>query len=239
MGVKNGNRTLVYTCCDEKYAVFIPLFCAAILYTNKNVDIEIGTSLSRLNKKQEVALDELRRMHPNSTILIKHDFFVEEKGRARMSDGKLVEFGTVRFITTPIIKDQYTYISDIDIISLDEDFYLCHIEDMNNNNRKYSNIIRNTQPLRMSGLHFCCTDLHYPLELNDIDIETTDEVVLMKIVQKKQKLDFNSRFRPVHGIHMSTNRPCVEGGGGQDGSHMNGIIVKRMMIINQSGMHLK
>lgn len=54
MGVKNSDKTLVYTCCDEKYDFFIPLFCASILPTNKNVDIEIGISLSKLNRKQKV-----------------------------------------------------------------------------------------------------------------------------------------------------------------------------------------
>ena len=45
-------RTLIYTCCDEKYSHFIPLFCAALLYSNDNIDIEIGVSNSNLTNKE-------------------------------------------------------------------------------------------------------------------------------------------------------------------------------------------
>ena len=35
---------------------------------------------------------------------------------------------TVRFVSEPTIKNYYTYISDINLIMFDEDFYISHIE---------------------------------------------------------------------------------------------------------------
>lgn len=205
-----NNKVLIYTCCDKKYADFIPIFCASLLSTNKNIDIEIGTSANRLSDQQEKALDRLRCLHNDATILIKYNFFKEVDGRAIIKDGTSVQYSTVRFITDPIIKDKYTYISDVDIVSLDQNFYQVHIEDMLNNNRSYSNIVRKNIP-RLSGLHFCQSDVMYPIDLTKIDITGWDEVILLEVVSKKTQIDYNTSFRPVHGIHMSTNRPTVEG----------------------------
>lgn len=204
------DRVLVYTCCDKKYAEFIPIFCAALLSTNSNVDIEIGTSLTCLSPSQSQAIDNLLTLHPDASILIKLGFFKEEDGCALLNDASVVEFNTVRFVTNPQIQDKYTYISDIDIISLDCNFALSHIAEMNRNNRSYSNIVRKGTK-RLSGLHFCLSESMYPLDLMGVDISGVDEEVLYQIVQKKSYIDTKSTFRPVHGIHMSPNRVSVRG----------------------------
>lgn len=206
-----NDRTLVYTWCDINYSVFIPIFCASLLSTNSNIDIEIGTSLPQLSESQSIALDKLRKLHPDAQILIKTGMY-KEAGQKRIvwENGISVQSATVRFITNPSIQDKYTYISDIDIVSLDKDFYKSHIRDMQEHNRTYSNIVRKDIH-RLSGLHFCETKYQYPLDLQGVDITGWNEVILMQVTQKRQKLDYETTWRPVHGIHMSANRPRVEG----------------------------
>ena len=72
-------KTLIYTCCDEKYYKFIPIFCSSLLFNNENIDIEIGINNSELPLNQEKCLKILREIYPNSKILIKYDFFKKEK----------------------------------------------------------------------------------------------------------------------------------------------------------------
>lgn len=205
------DRTLIYTWCDSNYAVFIPIFCASLLSTNSDIDVEIGTSVPKLTAEQNDALEKLRYLHPDAKILIRTAMYKEAGDkRVILDNGISVQSATVRFITEPTIKDKYTYISDIDIVSLDKDFYKSHIEDMRLHNRKYSNIVRKDIP-RLSGLHFCETDMQYPIELSGIDITGWNEVILMEVTAKKTELDYKTTWRPVHGVHMSANRPRIEG----------------------------
>lgn len=204
-------RTLIYTCCDEKYSHFIPLFCAALLYSNKNIDIEIGTSVNKLTDAEENALIYLRKVFPNSKILIKYNYFKVVNNIAIYNNNKMF-INTVRFISEPIIKDYYTYISDIDLIMLDKNFYVHHIKILKDNNIIYDNIVRKNNPTHLSGLHFCITEKWYPLNLTNIDYKINDEEVLMNIAKNKTSINHELVLRPQHGIHMSFNRPEVKAG---------------------------
>lgn len=128
--------------------------------------------------------------------------------------------GAVRFITEPVLADicDYVYIGDIDILILDEDIERQHLDNMSDNNAKFSNIIRSPESTegnkyRLSGLHFSPTDVQYPLpNLDDIDfsenntVKGADEHVLYKIMEKKDVMVSREMdYRPVHGIHMRTN----------------------------------
>ena len=53
-------RTLLYNCCDDDYTHFIPMHCAAALFSNENIDIEIGINLSHLTDAEEEAIEKLR-----------------------------------------------------------------------------------------------------------------------------------------------------------------------------------
>ena len=55
----NNFRVLVYTCCDEKYSHYIPIFCNTLLQADKLklIDIEIGTNLNKLSDNEEKAID--------------------------------------------------------------------------------------------------------------------------------------------------------------------------------------
>jgi hypothetical protein len=79
----------------------------------------------------------------------------------------------------------------------------------------YSNIIRPTPPLRLSGLHFTRSDAHYPLpEINDPAALRLDEHLLYRqVVAKGLPLpSVEERLRPTHGIHFSLNRPVKRPG---------------------------
>lgn len=205
-------RTLIYTCCDEKYSHFIPLFCAALLYSNDNIDIEIGVSNSKLTDKEEQALNYLRNKFSNSQILIRYNMFDVDYNKPIFNqaifNGNKMMINSVRFISEPIIKDTYTYISDIDIISFERNFYNIHINEMNKNNLVYDNIVRiNTN--KLSGLHFVLTNYQYPLNLKELKTDINDEELLLNICKDKYIINKELTFRPVHGIHMSLNRPSV------------------------------
>lgn len=200
------DRVLVYTCCDENYADFIPLFIDSILFFNENVDVEIGVTSSCLPKNTEDAIKIIKEKHPNSKILVKINFGKSISQRVAFFDGKEMFKNTIRFVSTPEIKDAYVYISDIDIITLKENCFQQYLDDMAKNHRDYSNIIRKNDPSHMSGLHFTKWDAFYPLDLTGINLKINDEQILKKIVAKKNKIDEKTQFRPVNGIHMSPNR---------------------------------
>jgi len=85
-----------------------------------------------------------------------------------------------------------------------------HIKHMNEIGKRYSNIVRPNSN-HLSGLHFSEYDFYYPVDLDGINVTINDEVVLHDIVSKKTELDKTTKYRPLHGIHMSLNRPTVKG----------------------------
>lgn len=199
------NELLVYTCCDSKYYMFIPLFCLSHLIYNENADIEIGVCATKLSDNTEKALNIIREAYPNNKIIIDYSAF-----KNKVFCGRKIINNTARFLIEPQIKNEYTYITDIDIICC-EAIMPMHIQDMIVNHSDYSNMVRkNTN--RMTGLHFTKTSVYYPLpDISDINIGNNDEMVLYDIVSRRNNIDLLRNFRPVHGIHMSLNRPTVEG----------------------------
>lgn len=208
--VDNG-RTLIYTCADKIYAHWIPLYCLGMLYHNDNIDIEIGIE-GELCHSDRQALIYLRKKFPNSKILIKENFF-EFYGDYAIVNGIKCRVHSVRFITTPKIKDEYIYIGDIDIICMERNIFSKHIDFMKNENMCYSNIVRKSYPYGLSGLHFSLYNSHYPLpSFSNMDMMEIDEVLLKNIVIKKGiKLNESVSWRPTHGIHFSKNRPFIGG----------------------------
>lgn len=181
-----GNRTLVYTCCDKKYSHFIPLYCAALLYSNDEIDIEIGLACDALEPVETSAVKKLQKLYPKSKILLKYNFFeidpnlnVHDYAKG-IYEGKRMMINSVRFVSEPKIKDDYTYINDIDIIVLDKNFYLGHIKNLKERNMIYDNIVRPNNKERLSGLHFVKTDEYYPLNLSGLDFFKQDEILLKK-----------------------------------------------------------
>ena len=195
------DRTLIYTCCDEKYSHFIPLFCAALLYSNDNIDIEIGVSISKLTNEEELALEYLKNKFKDSQILIRYNMFTVYYNKSNTNqaiyEGNEMMINSIRFVSEPIIKDTYTYISDIDIISLEHNFSNIHINEMNKNNLVYDNIVRKNTVK---------TKYQYPLNYKNLKTDINDEQLLLNICKDKYMINRELTFRPVHGIHMSLNR---------------------------------
>jgi len=79
------------------------------------------------------------------------------------------------------------------------------IDDMKRRKNCYSNIQR-INTLRLTGLHFIKYNSYYPIPvLNNTDI--LDENLLYNIMKAKGiKIDNDTQYRPVFGIHLSPGR---------------------------------
>jgi hypothetical protein len=199
----------IYTCCNGKYKEFIPIFILSSLYFNKDAFIEIGVdSIMDIDKYTSNSLNLISNNYSN--FIIREVDFSNKK-----INGKEYKpcANIIRFIEEPITKNEYVYISDVDIISL-EDVSKFHIEDMKSSGLGYSNIVRpkndNSGWRRMTGLHFTKWENYYPI--GDIEIYAKkgmlnhDEVFLYEFVKSKNRIDYEKTMRPVHGIHVSPNR---------------------------------
>jgi len=202
-------RVLVYTCCDEFYSHYIPIFCNGLLRMDKlkKIDIEIGVNIKKLSDNEEKALQYLRKKYPQSKIQIDYNSFVKNKSGIYYNN-QLFKKGSIRFVIQPRIKNKYVYISDVDILVLVNNFYLELIDDMKRRNNCYSNILRKNK-IQLTGLHFTEYDCYYPImSINNTDIN--DEKLLYNIMKYKNiKIDEVNQYRPVFGIHMSPNRPYI------------------------------
>ena len=206
---KMEERILIYTCCDEFYSHYIPIFLSSLLRVDKlkKLDFEIGTNVNKLTENEESAVDYLRKKFNYSRILIKYNFFIKNQ-TGTFYNNKKVHTGSVRFISQPLIKNKYVYITDIDVIILVDNFYIYLIDDMIKRKSCYSNIVRKKlKSKRLTGLHFFEYNKYYPVPILK-DYNIIDEILLFNIVKLKGiKIDFNTTFRPLYGIHISPNSP--------------------------------
>ena len=189
-----------FTCVNDNYSDFIPIYIHSILFHNKDVDIEIG--VDNINPHIMECVDFLKEKYKGSKINIRK-----------------VEFNispnTVRFIETPEIVNDYVYITDIDIVTLQKSLSVLHLSDMEITGLNYSNIVRPYNDIKnrkLSGLHFTKWDSYYPIpDYTDLmELLNNDETFLYELVSKKNEVSETSTYRPVHGIHMSPNRKNPE-----------------------------
>lgn len=204
------NKLLIYTCCDEKYSHFVPLFVASNLWSNKNIDIEIHLE-SSLTDSEKSAIEYIKSVYPKSEILIKENCYEKISTNIYRFNNQKVWSNTLRFIDKPDLYAEYVYISDVDIVVL-EDIFDVHYQHMVDRGLVYSNIVRKNAPTHLTGLHFVKYDEYFPVD-EKFKVSGCDEEVLLKIMKaKNHKIDYDTDFRPVHGIHMSLNRPDVADG---------------------------
>lgn len=215
--ITDNNRITIYTCCDEFYSHYIPIFLNTMLRADKlkKLDFEIGVNLSELNYNEQKAIDYLKKKYKYSNILIKYNFFIKNS-TGTYYNNKKVQTWSIRFISQPSIKNKYVYITDIDIVTLVNNFYLFLINDMIKRNSSYSNIVRkNFYPKRLTGLHFCEYKKLYPIP-PQTNYEIDDEVLLYNIVKSKGiEIDESTIFRPLFGIHISPHTPDGKKFGGK------------------------
>ena len=216
------NKINFFTCCNKIYNNFIPLFILSNLYHNKDSFVEIGTDDKNFEPTSK-ALEVLERYYGNKFLIREVNFnHIEHEGKKY----KMIP-NSVRFINEPAMKTEYVYISDVDIITLQNDICDIHINNMKKTGLPYSNIVRplkNTENeiKRLSGLHFSPYTNYYPIpnisDLYHTGVLNHDEGLLFKIVEKKYPMfKYDESYRPVHGIHISLNRePIGKLGWGMD-----------------------
>lgn len=206
----------VFTCCNKKYEDFIPIFIHSNLYHNPGtIDIEVGVEAVPSPETLR-ALSLIQDWYPSSKVLIRCVSF-----KPFIIGGRLYNPSpnVVRFYETPVLTNKYVYISDIDIITMTDIVYP-HFSKMKETGLGYSNIIRpNSNPKRLTGLHFTEWESYYPLGSIVESITGgslhNDEVFLHEMVDKKVgPLREDLNFRPVFGIHCSPNRENLKGGSG-------------------------
>ena len=204
-------KTNFFTACNGIYKEFIPLFILSHLYHNENCFVEIGTD-TMLRPEILKSLKILNQYYPNQFSIHVVDFGPIKIGNKHYNTIP----NTVRFFTPPKTKSEYVYISDIDIICLQENLTDIHIKDMEKLNLPYSNIVRPVKDeshphRRLSGLHFTKYDSYYPIpnhtDLCEKGLLQHDEVFLYELVKKRYpNFVVENTYRPVHGIHVSPNR---------------------------------
>ena len=122
---------------------------------------------------------------------------------------------TKRFVTNPEKLREFVYITDIDIILL-EDIATPHLAHMKKTGLPYSNVLR-PGGISLSGLHFTKADAFYPvIPVKDLPLTeslTADETTLCDMVKAKGLAlpSPDDVFRPVPGYHLSLNRSPLGG----------------------------
>ena len=116
---------------------------------------------------------------------------------------------SLRFFEIPTVDSKYTYITDIDVLNLDECVSL--YEEFWPSGLCYNNILRPVSCPKLSGIHMCKTQEFYSKEYKDI-LRTTpktnaDEEVLGRMCNTVHGLPSKDHdFRPILGVHFSSNR---------------------------------
>lgn len=185
----------VFTCCDDNYVDFIPLFVVSNLSNIENCFVEVGVKTDNDYTIQNIK-SLLDKIYPNKFTIYKLDKQVNCASE------------TLRFINQPTINSKYVYISDIDIVTLESNIVETHLNLMKKHSLPYSNIIRDNSN-RLTGLHFTPYENYYPIESYDNlnQFLQYDEVFLYHLMNKRfPNITNTNKIRPVHGIHMSPNR---------------------------------
>lgn len=197
-------RVVVFTHATSPYFRFVAPFIYFWLKSNSDVAVEVVVEkFSDYSARHSAEVDMLRAIFPDRHFNI--------RGYAL---DLTISPNTRRFIDVPSISGEYVYITDVDILILDNDVAAQHIQNMRQLGVPYSNIQR-AGAKRLSGLHFSSFDRYYPIpDLSDVNLETeNDEAVLYQIIERKGLQIVQGSFRPIHGIHVSLHRPpFLEGG---------------------------
>lgn len=214
---KNNNfltngRITVFANANGVYCKYIPIFCAGLLYSDKRnrTDIEIAINLPNLPKNIQKSLEYLRASYSNSKILIRYNAYKVVNNVAYLN-GTKVQKNSIRFLIEPQIKNEYIFIGDIDIVYLLGNYYDNYLRDMFNRTSCYSNRVRFTDKHKLTGIHFSKWYCLYPIILNKkIDLNINDEALLyFRLINLGVPIDYNTKYRPIFGVHLSVSRKHV------------------------------
>lgn len=124
---------------------------------------------------------------------------------------------TYRYLEQPVRRAKYTYIGDVDIFFHESVLAPKRLEQMRAWDIPYSNVIR-PNSTRLTGVMLMKTEEFYTPNLisaqQDMNAKGNDEEFLYRIVNESgiglPGANYDSdplmKYRPVHGLHLSTNR---------------------------------
>jgi hypothetical protein len=188
---------LFFTAATRRYKNFITPYCFFALYHNINAKAEIMIDgASEYMGRNAGAQRVLNQLFPDRILL-------------REISRKL-EPHTARFVCEPLTELQYTYINDVDILILESDLVETHTKIMREHKSIFSNRMRGTD--KLTGVQFVITAPYYKVtEQARATTKLFDEHALYDIVNRGigRPQNFTSDLRPVHGFHVSMNRPPV------------------------------
>jgi len=183
------------------YEDFLIPFTFFSLLFNKNSHVEIIVlDPDNFKNKYNKEIESIKKI--NSNFLIRKPQYKLNKHWPN----------TYRFFEAPTVKSKYTYISDIDIIYLEE--ILNKYLDSWPRDLPYHNRLRSIASCRLTGVTMVKNDKYYTDEFKkcqkkyyDMNYSENDELILGKMCKEIHGLpDINFKYRPIFGIHFSPNR---------------------------------
>jgi hypothetical protein len=198
------NKLTIFTVASLDYHIFCVPYVACCLISNPEARVEIAIeNIHLFNEKYLNSINKLLELFGKNKFL-----FREYTKNLKCSHGAR------RFLEEPKFKSEYTYIGDIDILVC-ENILSSHLPILESTKLPYSNMVRGSNPNKLSGLHFTKTKKYYPVNapLKFYNEKTNGEELLLKIIKLKTgrtPLIEDNRIRPVHGFHLSFGRFPVD-----------------------------
>lgn len=197
-------ETLFYTHADARYGHFVLPFMYFALMADASYSVEVW---SVDYDRHMAGVEWLNEVFGDRALIVKTDTRRPNESRFRFP---------------PRTRKPYTYISDVDILTLDPHVMEWHVGNLDN--RCFSNAIRIPAPHeklpRLTGLMFVVSDEWYSATADARKVKYTgsDEMVLAQIAfsafpETRAQLERKPWARPVHGIHMSPARDPIAAGG--------------------------
>jgi hypothetical protein len=194
---KRELKTTFFTTVSRSYWPFVAPYAASTFLHNDDVRMELCVE----------DFEDFVLTHQRALRRVVHHF----PGRLLLRDGKFRKRSAeiARFLETPEVLTEYTYIGDLDILILERHVTAQHVENMARIGLPYSNVVREGGPHKLSGLHFTRSDAYYPIKIpKGWDLNANCEVTLQALVLARGHAlpGPDAKFRPMHGLHLSLNR---------------------------------
>ena len=188
-------RTTIFSSATPDYELFVLPYIASALIHNDDARVEVCVEENaRFRETNAPALEELLRHYGESRFRVRD--VVSSRGMSPNS---------VRFLETPEVMSEFTYIGDIDILIL-EQVSQKHIDRMSSAGLPYSNVLRPGRRA-LTGLHFTRSDAYYPVyPPAGVDLNRDEELLYALVLSRGAPLPPEEWNRPVHGFHLSLNR---------------------------------
>ena len=188
--------TTLFSSANKLYEMFVLPYGLSGLIHNPDARVEICLeNAGDFTSANASAIDVLDQHFGPDRFLLR-DIIASSDGVAPNS---------VRFLETPEVITEFTYIGDIDILIL-EPIAPRHIERMKELSLPYSNVMRDGREA-LSGLHFTRSDSYYPVTTpSGVDPNRDEELLYQLVRARGLPLPPPGLGRPVHGFHLSPNR---------------------------------